>query len=360
MRANVQSIKHAIAYEDGEIAVTVLDRRAYLQWMALMALTQTAWAQPAARRKVLGWPTQPVNLIVPFPAGGPSAILAKHLAQSFERTTQQPLRLQYQGGAGGLQGASYAAKAPADGQNIFIGGSHLAVARAMVSNEEFDLMEDLLPLAMVATVPQVIVVNPARMRSRTVMEWLSDLGRKSARYRMATAGVGSSSHISAEILKHQESVRFEFVHFRGSGPALQDLLAGSVDMMIDGLVSCLPHIRSGRLKALMVTGEQRAAVLPDVPCAQEMGVDALNHVTWYGLFAPSDLSHAQANAMQQVFKRMGEDEVLAANFEHVGIRWGGIYGEAFKTMVQQETLQWAQRLKSMGLNQMTLKSPEVS
>lgn len=336
-----------------------LDRRACLQWLACMGAMPSVWAQPAARSKGQAWPTQPVNLIVPFPAGGPSAILAKQLALSFERTTQQPLRLQYQGGAGGLQGANYAAKAQANGQNLFIGGSHLAVARAMVSNEEFDLIEDMLPLAMVATVPQVIVVNPERMRSRTVMEWLSDLNRKSGRYRMATAGVGSSSHISAEILKHQESVRFEFVHFRGAGPALQDLLAGTVDMMIDGLVSSLPHIRSGRLKALMVTGTQRAVVLPDVPCAQEMGVHALNHVTWYGLFAPSNLPNAQALAMQQVFKRMGEDQELAANFERMGIRWSGIYGETFKTMVQQETMQWAQRLKSLGLSPMSVKNAEA-
>lgn len=339
----------------------MLERRACLQWLTAMAVATPAWAQAStAQRKVPRWPSKPVNLIVPFPAGGPSAILAKQVAQAFERTTNQALRIQYQGGAGGLQGANFAAKAEANGQNIFIGGSHLAVVRALLRNEEFDLIEDLRPLAMVCEVPQVIVVNPARIRSRTVMEWLADLSRKPGRYRMATAGIGTSSHIASEILKHQESLHYELVHFRGAGPAMQDLLAGSVDMMIDGLVSCLPHIRAGRLKALMVTGKQRAAVLPDVPCAQEMGVDELDAIIWYGLFAPIALPESQAQAMNDVFRRMGQDATLLANFEAMGIRWGDLYGDAFNSMVQQETMQWAQRVKSMGLSNIFTKNLEES
>lgn len=330
-----------------------------LQWLSAMALASPAAAQNRLRRPEL-WPQRAVNLIVPFPAGGSSAILAKQLSQAFERTTQQALRLLYQGGAGGLHGASFAAKAAVNGEHLFIGGSHLAVARALNSNDEFDLVEDLRPLALVAQVPQVVVVNPERMRSRTVMEWLSDLSRKPARYRMATAGVGSSSHIAAEILKLQESLLFEFVHFRGAGPAVQDLLAGSVDMMIDGLISSLPHIRSGRLKALMVTGQQRAPVLPDVPCAQEMGVQVLESVTWYGLFAPSQLSDTHALAMQNVFRRLGRDEQLSASFAALGIRWGDLYGDAFTTMVKQETLEWAQRVKSIGLKNLWIKNAEES
>lgn len=339
----------------------MLERRAYLQWLGAMAVVAPGWAQTApVRRRSQSWPSQPVNLIVPFPAGGPSAILAKQVAQSFERTTKQLLRLQYQGGGGGLQGANFAAKAQANGQNIFIGGSHLAVARTLIEDDDFDLIEDLRPLALVAVVPQVVVINPERIRARTAMEWLADLSRKPMRYRMATAGIGSSSHISAEILRHQESLRFDYVHFRGSGPALQDLLAGSVDMMVDGLISCLPHIRSGRLKALMVTGSQRVELLVDVPCALEIGVNALNSTTWYGLFAPNQLTDAQAQAMQEVFKQMGRDTVLQQNLAAMGIQWGNLYGESFASMVRQETMQWAQRVKSMELKQLVLKNTEES
>lgn len=339
----------------------MVERRAYLQWLAAMAAAAPAWAQTAKmRRHSEDWPSQAVNLIVPFPAGGSSAILAKQVALSFERTTAQSLRLQYLGGGGGLQGASFAAKAQANGQNIFIGGSHLAVARTLSVDEDFDLIEDLRPLALVALVPQVVVINPERIRVRTAMEWLADLARKPMRYRMATAGVGSSSHVSAEILRYQESLRFDFVHFRGAGPALQDLLAGSVDMMVDGLISCLPHVRSGRLKALLVTGRQRVALLPYVPCALEMGVHALDSVTWYGLFAPSQLTDAQAQAMQAVFMQMGRDATLQNNLAAMGIHWGDLYGEEFAAMVRQETLQWAQRLKSIGFKQQWLKNTEES
>lgn len=337
------------------------ERRLYLQWLATTALATPAGAQNVTSRpREVVWPSQPVNLIVPFPAGGTSAILARQLAQAFERTTRQSMRLQYQGGAAGLQGANLAAKAEANGQNLFIGGSHLALARTLVSNDEFDMLQDLRPLAMVAEVPQVLVVNPVRLRSRTVVELLADLSRKPMRYRIATAGVGSSSHLSAEILRHQESLRFDFVHFRGAGPALQDLLAGSVDMMLDALVSCLPHIRAGRLKPLMVTGSERVAVLPDVPCAQEIGLSGLDAVTWYGLFAPSQLPSAQSQLMQDVFARVAADPILQESFEGMGIRWGGLYGEKFAARVQQEAVQWAQRVKSLGLKQAWLKNMEES
>ena len=338
----------------------MLRRREYLQCLATMLVAAPAYAQSMKVQRRESWPTQSVNLIVPFPAGGSSAILAKQLSQAFERATQQPLRLQYLGGGGGLQGANFAAKAVADGQNLFIGGSHLAMARALMPDGEFDLIEDLRPLALVAKIPQVVVVNPLRIRARTAMEWLAELSRKPKRYRMATAGVGSSSHISAEILKHQEVLIFDFVHFRGAGPALQDLLAGSVDMMIDGLISCLPYIRSGQLRPLIVTGTERVSVLPDVPCAHELGVDALNRVMWYGLFAPSQLPEGQSKAIQQVFQRLENDQALQANFESLGIRWGGVYGEAFEAQVQQETLSWAQHLKEIGLQKQWGQKPEES
>jgi len=315
-----------------------------------------AWAQNAAVRKRNLWPQQAVQMIVPFPAGGPSAILSKHLAKAFERHTQQPMRLNYQSGGGGLAAAALAAKSATNGHTLFMGGSHLTTARALFPAEEVDFLEDLRPLALVAQVPQVLLVNPSRMRSRTVMEWMSDLSRKPVRYRMATAGIGSSSHIYAELLKQHERLEFEFVHFRGSGPALQDLLTGTADMMLDGLISSLPYVRSGGLKALMVTGKERSPVLPDVPCAQEMGVDIVNTVTWYGLFAPAKLPDRTAASIVEVFEQLGQDEALASTFNDIGIRWGGMYGDAFAQMVKQETLQWAQTLKNMGMSKLLLKN----
>lgn len=328
----------------------MLDRRTCLQWLATAAVAPSAWAQTTPARVRNVWPQQAVQMIVPFPAGGPSAILAKHLAKTFERLTHQPMRLNHQSGGGGLAAAGLVAKSAADGHTLFMGGSHLTTARALFPVEEFDFIHDLRPLALVARIPQVVLVNPSRMRSRTMMEWLSDLSRKPARFRMATAGIGSSSHIYAELLKQHERLEMEFVHFRGSGPALQDLLTGTTDMMIDGLISALPHIRSGRLKALMVTGKARSAVLPDVPCAQELGVDIINNDTWYGVFAPKKLPDQTASAVVHLFEQMGQDEALQAIFANLGIRWGDLYGDTFANMIKQETLQWAQTLKAMGMS----------
>jgi tripartite-type tricarboxylate transporter receptor subunit TctC len=332
-----------------------VSRRGLLTAGAAAALTPWSWAQAQRTER---WPRAPVNLVVPFPAGGTSALLAKQLKAPFERLTRQRLQLQYFGGAGGMPGALYTAAAPADGQHLCIGGNYMAIARALYPSDDFDFLQDLRPLAMVAEVPQVVVIHPQRMRVRTVHEWLNELGRKPARYRMATASVGSASHLSAALLKHQSALNFDFVHFRGSGPALQDLLAGSVDMMLDGLVSCLPHVRSGRLKALLVTGAQRVSALPDVPCAQELNLAALDDMYWYGLFAPRKIAPATEQAVVQQLQRLGEDAQLQAALAASGLRWGNTYGDAFEALVQQQTHAWAQHLKRIGLDPLSVKSLE--
>lgn len=331
-------------------AGSALGRRAWLQWLAALPLVPGAWAQNKSR-VANKWPQKPVNLVVPFPAGGSSALLAKHLAAAFERQTSQPMRLEYRGGSGGVSGSSYIASAPSDGYHLLIGGSHLVKARAIMPDVEFDVMEDLMPLALLAHVPQLLLVNPAKIRARTVTELLAELRRKPTRYRMASAGVGSSSHIASEVLRRQEELNFEFVHFRGSGPALQDLLTGSVDMMMDGLASALPHVRSRRLKALLVTGPQRLEVLPEVPCAVEMGIQVLESLSWYGLFAPKNLSEQQRLAIVKVVQQLGEDAGLQDAYGAMGIRWVGLGGAAFENMLENEARQWAQRLKLLKLDE---------
>lgn len=324
-----------------------------LAWMASPAIGAQSKNAPNSV-----WPAKAVNVVVPFPAGGASAILGKHLSAAFERATQKSMRLDYRGGAGGLYGASYAASTPADGYHMLVGGSHLAKLRALMPDADFDLINDLTPLALLARVPQVVIINPARMRVRTVTEWMLELRRKPSRFRVATAGLGSSSHIAAEILRLQQTLNFEFVHFRGSGPALQDLLAGSVDTMVDGLVSCLPYVRSGQLKALMVSGKERLPMLPDVPCAAELGVDALDSLAWYGLFAPKQLNDKLQQSILAVLQSLGQETQLQEAYAAMGVAWGGVYGDDFAAMVAEQTQQWAQRLKSIGFKRIQLKEGE--
>ena len=338
-------------------AAVSLGRRDVLHLLTALMATPAVWAQSKSVA-ALPWPSHAVNLVVPFPAGGASAILGKHLSMAFERTTLKSMRIDYRGGAGGMQGASYAASLPADGYHMLIGGSYLVKSRALLPDAEFDLMEDLTPLALLAHVPQIVLVNPARMRVRTMTEWILELRRKLSRFRVATAGLGSSSHIAAEILRVQQSLNFEFVHFRGSGPALQDLLAGSVDTMVDGLISCLPYLKSGQLKALMVSGSERLAAWPEVPCAAELGLDVLDSLAWYGLFTPKHLSDRLRQPILEVLQRIGEDRELASAYESMGIQWGNVYGNDFADMVAVQTQQWAQRLKGIGIKSIQIKEAE--
>lgn len=320
---------------------------------AVAAVTPSA-ARPA--RSARSWPLSEVQMTVPFPVGGTSAALAKALQRPFEALTSQTLRLQYFGGAGGMQGALHAAAAPTNGYHLLMGGSYLSLSRVLHPNEDFDFLQDLQPLAMVAQVPQVLLVNPQRLRVRHITELLNELARKPARYRMATASVGSTGHLMAALFKQQTTSSFEFVHFRGAGPALQDLVAGSVDMMVDGLVSCLPHLRSGKLKALLVSGTERCAILPDVPCAQEMALTALEYNTWYGLFAPKKIAPATAAKVVEQLEIVGQSAQLKAEFQRLGVQWAGIAGARFETLVAQQVQQSARQLQSLGVDQTTVKN----
>ena len=338
----------------------MIDRRACLQSLTACAVVPSLFSGGASAYARSAVDAGGVQLIVPFPAGGSSAILSKHVANAYKRHTKQAMRLNYLSGGAGLLAASMAAKSAANGQTLLMGGSHLSTAHALLPDEGLDFVEDLRPLALVARIPQVLMIHPLRIRARTMAEWLAEMSRRPARYRMAAAGAGSSSHIYAQLLKQNKGLTYEFVHFRGAGPALQDLLSGTADMMMDGLIAGLPHLRSGKLKALMVTGKERSAVLPDVPCAHELGLEVLDTVTWYGVFAPAKLPDRTAASLMRVLQQLGQDEALMATFQGLGIRWGDLYGEDFAHMVMQETTQWAQTLKINGMTQLMLKNPVES
>lgn len=300
-----------------------------------------------------------LRLVVPFPAGGASAVLAKVVAGAYQRRYGQPLPLDYREGMGGLKGAAFAATQPANGKHWFMGGSHLVTARALSPSASFDLQRDLRPVALVAYLPQVLLVNPQRLRVRTAQEWLLEVGRKPPRYRMASAGVGSSSHLGAEILRQQLQLSWDYVHFRGSGPGLQGVLSGAVDMMVDALPSCLPHIRNGRLDPVMVTGTQRVAVLPEVPCAQELGWPGLEDDNWYALFVPRRTSDAVVRQLQGQLQQLLDDPVLQVELSDLGVRPGQLYGDALDAWVRSDAARWAQRIPALGLPPMVWKDQEV-
>ncbi|RYF22018.1 MAG: tripartite tricarboxylate transporter substrate binding protein [Comamonadaceae bacterium] len=303
----------------------------------------SAWAQGAS-----SWPSKPVTLVVPFPAGGGTDAFARPLAAQFSKSTGKALIIDNRGGAGGTVGASFAAKAQPDGYTLFMGGAHHVIAPSMYPKLDYDIEKDFIPLAMLANVPQVLVVNPKSVKATNMAQFMDFVKANPAKLNYASAGSGTSHHLAGELFKLQTNTFITHIPYRGAGPALQDLIAGNVDMMFDGLGSSSQHIKGGRIKALMVSGTKRNAAFPDVPCAAEVGLPDYTVTTWYGLWAPKGTpADVQARIVEEV-RKLGMAEELKTVWASNGAEFGGMTQQQFSAMVSAEVKRWAQVVKASG------------
>ena len=301
----------------------------------------SVWAQASA------WPTKPVNLVVPFPAGGGTDAFARPLAAQFSKATGKTLVIDNRGGAGGTVGASFAARAAADGYTLFMGGVHHSIAPAMYPKLDYDIEKDFIPLALLARVPQVLVVNP-KTPSANFKQFLDHVKKNPAKLNYGSAGAGTSHHLAGELFKQQTGTFITHIPYRGAGPALQDLIGGNVDMMFDGLGSSAAHIKGGRIKALMVAGAQRNPAFPDVPCAAELGLPEYNVTTWYGIWAPKGTpADIQARATDEIRKACTTDEAKAV-WAGQGADFPNLAGPQFAAFINAEIKKWAKVVKASG------------
>ena len=294
------------------------------------------------------WPSKPVTLIVPFPAGGGTDAFARPLSAQFAKLTGRQLIVDNRGGAGGTLGAGIAAKAAPDGYTLFMGAVHHAIAPSMYPRLDYDLEKDMVPLILVASVPQVVVVNPKRVTAANFKEFLAMVKSNPGKLNYASAGGGTSHHLAGELFKQQTKTFITHIPYRGAGPALNDLIAGQVDVMFDGLGSSATHIKGGRIKALMVSGNKRSPALPDVPCAAEMGLPDYNVTTWYGVWTPRGTpADAQARAIEEIRKSVSTDEAKAV-WASQGAEFANVSGPQFDAFVKGEIRKWADVVKASG------------
>ena len=315
-------------------------RRCMLGAAALAALPATGVRAQSA------WPAKPVNLIVPFPAGGGTDAFARPLSAQFSRQTGKTLVIDNRGGAGGTLGATIAARAPADGYTLFMGAIHHAIAPAMYPKLDYDLQRDFVPIALLAEVPQVLVVSPKRVANPDFKSFLAYLRANPGKLNYGSAGGGTSHHLAGELFKQQTGTFITHIPYRGSGPALQDLIAGNVDMMFDGLGSSANHIKGGRIKALMIAGNKRNAAFPDVPCAAEVGLPAYNVTTWYGLWAPRGTPAEVQAAIAEEMRKAGTGDDVKAAWAANGAHYGTLTPQQFGDFVNAETVRWAAVVKA--------------
>jgi tripartite-type tricarboxylate transporter receptor subunit TctC len=306
-----------------------------------VALSPLAYAQSS-------WPVKPVMMVVPFPAGGGTDAFARPLSAQFAKQTGKQLIIDNKGGAGGTVGASVASRAPADGYNLFMGAVHHTIAPSMYPKLDYDLEKDFVPLTLIASVPQVVVVNPRRVTAANFKAFLETMKANPGRYNYGSAGSGTSHHLAGELFKQQTNTFITHIPYRGAGPALQDLIAGNVDMMFDGLGSSSNHIKGGRIKALMVSGNKRNAAFPDVPSAAEVGLPDYTVTTWYGLWAPKGTpTDVQGRIVDEVRKAIQSDE-LKAIWASQGADFPNQTPQQFAAFVHSEIKRWSNVVKASG------------
>ena len=312
-----------------------------------LAAAAGALTLPLAGRTQSSWPTKPVNLIVPFPAGGGTDAFARPLSAQFAKQTGKTMVIDNRGGAGGTLGAGVAAKAAPDGYTLFMGAVHHAIAPSMYPKLDYDIEKDFVPLALMANVPQVLVVNPKSITG-DFKAFVAQLKASPGRLNYGSAGTGTSHHLAGELFKQQTGTFITHIPYTGAGPALRDLISGQVDMMFDGLGSSAGHIKGGRIKALMVSGVKRNPAFPDVPCAAELGLPDYTVTTWYGLWAPKGTpADVQAQIVEEIRRAAGTDE-LKAIWASNGADFGSLSPAQFGGFVNAEIKRWAAVVKVSG------------
>jgi tripartite-type tricarboxylate transporter receptor subunit TctC len=317
-------------------------RRQVLRAAAALAALRVGGASAQA------WPTKPVTLVVPFPAGGGTDAFARPLTAALTKTLGRTVIIDNKGGAGGTVGASVASRAAADGYTFFMGAVHHTIAPSMYAKLDYNIETDFVPVGLVASVPQVIVVHPQRVPAKNLKEFLEFARKNPGKLNYGSAGNGTSHHLAGELFKLQTKTFITHIPYRGAGPALQDLIAGQVDMMFDGMGSSAAHIKGGRIKALAVAGERRAPGFGDLPTSAEAGLPTYQVSTWYGIWAPKGTPKDVVERMQADMKKAFASEEIKSTWNGMGAEIPNLYGDEFGKFVSSEIKRWADVVKASG------------
>ncbi|WP_287879809.1 tripartite tricarboxylate transporter substrate binding protein [Acidovorax sp.] len=327
-------------------------RRTFLagrrQALAVLASLAAGTAALPGAALAQTYPTKPISIVVPFSAGGTTDILARLVGQYLSTELGQPVVVENKAGAGGNIGGQYAAKAAADGYTLFMGtvGTH-AINASLYKKMPFDPIKDFAPLTRVANVPNLLVVNP-KQPFKTVPEMIAYAKANPGKINFGSPGNGASPHLSGELFKSLAKVDLTHIPYKGSAPAVTDLLGNQIAIMFDNMPSVIPHVRSGKLRAIAITTSKRSAELPDVPTIAEAGVPGYEAMSWFGMFAPA------ATPKPVLDKLTGALAKVLANPEvkkKIADQGGEPVNETpaqFATFIKSESAKWGKVVKESG------------
>jgi tripartite-type tricarboxylate transporter receptor subunit TctC len=322
--------------------MSAIRRRGLLATPALMALAPRALAQTAP------WPARPIRLIVPFPPGGPTDIVARVPAERIARTLGQPLVVENRPGANGNIGNDAVAKAEPDGHTVLYNTSSIALSPALYTRLPYDALRDLAPVVQTATIPLVLAVHPG-LPVRDVREFVEHLRARPGALSYGSAGNGNVTHLAAFLLLRSQGLDAVHVGYRGSAPALVDAASGQVQFLTDTVNSALPLIREGRLRALAVTSPRRLGPLPEVPTVAETLIPGFEVGAWQGMMVPARTPAAVIAALNAAALAALADPEVRAKLAEQGTEPLGSTPEEYGRILREETARWGRVVAESGV-----------
>ena len=315
--------------------------------LVLACATAACVAQSAGAQN---FPTKPIRFFTPYPPGGTTDILARLVGAKMHEAWGQPVIVEAKPGAGGNIGADFVAKSPADGYTILMGASGpLAINASLFSKLPYDPVKDFAPVVLSASVPLVLVTHPT-LPVKSVKEFIALMKARPGQFNYASAGPGSPQHLTAEMFKFMAKVEMTHIPYKGSGPAIVDLIGGQIPFAFESMIPILPHVKSGKLRGLAVTSKQRSPVLPDIATVDATGVPGFESIAWYGVVAP-------AGTPKDIVVKLNAEMVRIANLPDIKqrlIEMGSppVAGtpDQFGALIRSEIPKWGKVVKQANVS----------
>ena len=306
-----------------------------------MLMAAPVWAQP--------YPTKPVRIVAPFPPGGVADVLARALAPELQAALGQQVIVDNKPGAGGNIGAEIVAKAEPDGHTLLLASAGiLTINEFLYAKMPFDPATAFAPITVVGDMPNIVVVHP-RAGVATLKELIDKAKAQPGKLDFGSAGNGTTTHLAIVLLEQAAKIKLAHVPYKGAAPAVQDLVAGQIDGLVDNPPLVLPHIKSGTIKALACAAPQRMAILPDVPTAAEAGLPGFEASSWFALIAPAGTPKEIVARLNAEAAKILKDPKMAEQFAQRGIRLVGNSAEEFVAFIPKERARWGEIVKASGV-----------
>lgn len=293
------------------------------------------------------YPAKPIRLVVPYPPGGGVDIVGRHVAQRLSDGVRQAVVVDNRAGAGGTLGAELVQRAPADGYTVMIISTSYAV-NANLYRLPYDPVEQVSPVGLIGTAPFVLAVNPS-VPARS-LKMLVGLAKQSpGKLNYGSTGQGAITHLATELLNLMAGIRMTHIPYKGAGPALTDLLAGQIDVLLGSTLSTVPHVKSGKLRALAVTSAQRSPVLPDTPTVAESGVAGYDCTLWYGILGPPNLPDTVSERLNEELGRILTSAEMKDRLAREGMVPSPLGRAELRVFLKDEIAKWGRVVKAVGV-----------